>query len=123
VIEAEIAKDPESPIAVAHAIARKNGAQPGTQRTVSQWVSLIPVLVMVALDPRRRPGIASVGYALAFFAAMGWILASSRAFASVVPGVGVTVVALALTIAAALIAARAARALAVVLDVDLAAAR
>ena len=123
VIEAEIAKDPESPIAVAHAIARKNGAQPGTQRTVSQWVSLIPVLVMVALDPRRRPGIASVGYALAFFAAMGWILASSRAFASVVPGVGVTVVALAFTVAAAMIAARAARALAVVLDVDPAAAR
>jgi len=123
VIEAEIAKDPKSPIAVAHAIARKNGAQPATQRPASQWISLIPVLVMVALDPRRRPGIASVGYSVALLATMGWILASSRAFASVVPGVGVTVVALALTIAAALIAVRAARALALVLDVGPAVAR
>src|SRR6185503_19340659 len=38
VIEEAIAQDPDSPIAVANAIARKNGEQPGT-------VSLLPLIV------------------------------------------------------------------------------
>jgi hypothetical protein len=102
VIDAEIAKDPASPIAVAQAIARKNGREPGTQRAASQWTSLIPVLVMVAVDPRRRPALSAIAYGVALLATMGWILASTPAFAPMVPGVGVTAVALALTIGAAL---------------------
>jgi hypothetical protein len=115
VIEAEIAKDPESPIAVAHAIARKNGSQPGTQRAVNQWLSLIAVLVMVAVDPRRRPVIATVAYAVALLATMTFILGRLPAYAPMMPGGGVTAVALVVTIVAALVAARCARSLAAVL--------
>ena len=116
VIEAEIAKDPESPIAVAQAIARKNGAQPGTQRAVSQWSSLIAVLVMVAVGPRKRPAIAAVAYAIALLATMGSVLAWSPAFAPMAPGAGATFAGLVLAIVAAFIAAHCARWLAVVLD-------
>ncbi len=115
VIEAEIAKDPASPIAVAQAIARKNGREPGAQRAASQWTSLMPVLVMVAVDPRRRPGRSTIAYGVALLATMGWILASAPAFAPMAPGVGVTAVALALTVVAALAGVLGARALSAVL--------
>ena len=115
VIEVEIAKDPDSPIAVAHAIARKNRQQPGARSLATQVASLIPVLVMVAVDPRRRPGISSVAYGVTFMAAMTWTLARSPAFAPMVPGAGVTLIALILTIAAAIGATFGARVLSFVL--------
>jgi hypothetical protein len=43
VIEEEIAKDPTSPIAVANAIARKNGEAPGARSGLFRGLSLIPV--------------------------------------------------------------------------------
>jgi hypothetical protein len=115
VIEVEIAKDPDSPIAVAQAIARKNRQQPGARSLATQVASLIPVLVMVAVDPRRRPGISSVAYGVTFMAAMTWTLARSPAFAPMVPGAGVTLIALILTIVAAVGATFGARVLSFVL--------
>jgi hypothetical protein len=111
VIEAEIAKDPGSPIAVAHAIARRNGHEPGRRSVATQILSLIPVVVMVAVDPRRRAGISSVAYGVTLLAIMTWTLTRLPAYASMAPGIGVTVIALMLTVLAAGVAAFGARAL------------
>jgi hypothetical protein len=109
VIEAEIAKDPDSPIAVAHAIARRNGQEPGTRSVARQILSLIPVLVMVAVGPRRRAGLSSVAYGVTLLAVVAWMLTRSPAYASMVPGIGVTLTALTLTVLAAAVAALGAR--------------
>ena len=108
-IEAEIARDPGSPIAVAHAIARRNGQQPGTGGVTRQILSLIPGIVMVAVDPRRRTGLSSVAYGVTLLAVVTWMLARSPAYASIVPGIGVTLIALMLTVLAAAVAALGAR--------------
>src|SRR5207247_4381833 len=55
VIEAEIAKDPTSPIAVAYLVARKNGTPPGATASLAQLLGLLPVAALVLVDPRRRP--------------------------------------------------------------------
>jgi hypothetical protein len=115
VIETEIEKDPTSPIAVAHAIAQKNREEPGARSLVMQALSLIPVLVMVAIDPRRRPGVSTVAYGLTLMATMGFILARSPAFAPMLPGAGATLIGLILTIVAAALAGVGARALSAVL--------
>ena len=109
VIEEEIAKDPTSPIAVANAIARKNGERPGVRTLALQVRSLIPVLALVVLDPRRRPVTSTVAYGLMLLATTGWALAHSPAFAPMAPDAGPTLIALILTILAALAAAAATR--------------
>jgi hypothetical protein len=101
VIEEEIAKDPTSPIAVSNLIARKHGEQPGTRNIWVQLRSLLPVLALVLIDPRRRPVAAAVVYGICLLASMTWTLASSPAFASMTPGAGITLVALVLTVVAA----------------------
>jgi len=115
VIEAEIVKDPDSPIAVAHAIARRNGQEPGTRSVGTQILSLIPVMVMVAFDPRRRAGLSSVAYGVTLLAVMTWTLARSPAYASMAPGIGVALTALILTVLAAAVAMLGARRLSAVL--------
>src|SRR5262249_54447722 len=107
----EIAKDPTSPIALAHEIARKNGTEPGDAGLL-MLMGLIPVAVMVALDPRRRPVTAAMGWAITLFAIYGTSLARSPAFRPMAPGAAATAIALALTVAAAALGGRAARGLA-----------
>src|ERR1700675_3472152 len=80
VIEEEITKDPSSPIAVANAIARKNGEAPGARSLVFQGLSLVPVALMVILDPRRRPVVATLVYGITLLATVGWSLGRSPAF-------------------------------------------
>ena len=111
VIEQEIAKDPDSPIAIANAIARKNGATPGRTGGALHVVALLPAAIMAALDARRRPRLATVGYAATLFLVTGWVLSTRPAFAPLVPGPVETALALALTLAASLVGAAAARAL------------
>jgi len=100
VIEAEIAKDPTSPIAVAYLVARKNGTPPGATASLTQLLGLLPVAAMIVLDPRRRPVAATVAYALVLFALMAVRLAFLPAFRPLVPGTGATLVALGLTLVA-----------------------
>jgi hypothetical protein len=100
VIEAEIAKDPTSPIAVANIVARRNGTVPGATTSVAQLLGLIPLAAMVALDARRRPVAASVAYAAVLFGLMAWRLGRLPAYRGLVPGAGETLVALVLTLAA-----------------------
>jgi hypothetical protein len=74
-------------------------------------LTLIPVLVMVALDPRRRAGISSVAYGLTLLAVMTWTLTRSPAYASMAPATGMTLIALIVIVLAAVAAAFGARAL------------
>jgi hypothetical protein len=66
---------------------------------------------MGAFDPRRRPRLATVGYAAALFVAVGVGLSPRPAFAPLVPGPLDTMAAFALTIVAAVIGGTVARGL------------
>ena len=116
VIEAEIAKDPTSPVAVAYIVARKNGTPPGATASLAQLLGLLPVAAMIAVDPRRRPVRATVAYALVLFALMAVRLASLPAFRPVVPDAGATLVALGLTLVAGVVGGWVAGRLATTLD-------
>jgi hypothetical protein len=67
---------------------------------------------LTAADARRRPLPATAASAVAAFAVSGVLLARSPAFQPMVPGAGATLVALAVTLAAAVIGGLAARRLA-----------
>jgi hypothetical protein len=105
VIEEEIAKDDSSPIALAHAIAMKNGTTPGRTGGLIHVFALLPAVVMGALDPRRRPRLATAAYAATLFLAVGLLLSARPAFAPLVPGPADTLAAFALTLVAAIIGA------------------
>jgi hypothetical protein len=111
VVQEEIAKDPTSPIAVSHAIARKNGGTPGgvPGGSLARLLSLVPVLLLVALDPRRRPVPATIAYAVGLFAIWALTIGRTPAFQPMMPGLGTTIAALLITIVMALIGATAAR--------------
>ena len=102
VIDEVIAQDPTSPVAVANAIARAHGEQPGAMSLMPLLASLIAVCAVVVLDARRRPWLATVAFAVADFAIFGWLLAHSPAFGPNTPGIGATVAAFGLTVVAAL---------------------
>ena len=118
VIQDEIAKDPTSPIAVSHAIAQKNGSAPGgvPGGGFARLLSLVPVLLLVAVDPRRRPLPATLVYALGLFALWALTIGRTPAFQPMVPGPAPTVVALVITVVMALIGGTAARWLADTLE-------
>src|SRR5262249_61432742 len=60
--EAEISRDPDSPVAIARTIARKDRITPGRTGGVLHVVALLPALAMALVDPRRRPPPATAGY-------------------------------------------------------------
>ena len=64
---------------------------------------------MAALDPRRRPVLATMAYAATMFVVLGRLLSTRAAFAPLVPGVSETVVAFVLVLVAAVIGATVAR--------------
>jgi len=103
VIENEIAKDPRSPVAVGHAIAQKNGTEPGTSTATLPVFSLLPAIAIAAVDARRRAVWATVTYALTLFVVMGARVATQPAFAPLVPGAGTTIVAALITLVVALV--------------------
>jgi hypothetical protein len=105
VIQEEIAKEPDSQIALAYRIARQNGTTPGR---VGGWLhvfALLPALAMSLVDARRRPRLATVAYAITLFLILARVLAGRPAFAPLVPGPLESAIALALTIGAALLSA------------------
>ena len=111
VIQEEIAKDPTSPIAVSHAIAQKNGSTPGgvPGGSLARLLTLVPVLLLVALDPRRRPVPATLVYAGGLFALWALTIGRTPAFQPMMPGLGTTIAAFLITIVMALIGGTAAR--------------
>jgi hypothetical protein len=96
----EIAKDPTSPIAVAHEMARKNGTTPGAFNPIFVGLALLAALVMVAVDARGRPLLASVAYSLTVFVTVSATLARMPAFAESLPSVPETALAAAVTVLA-----------------------
>jgi len=70
---------------------------------------LVPILVLIVLDVRRRPLLASLGHGVTLFALVAWIEAISPALGPVTPGIGTTLIALVLTGVAALAGAVAGR--------------
>jgi hypothetical protein len=109
VIDAEIAKDPTSPIAVATTMARKEGRTPGRIGGLLHLYALIPALAMTVLDARRRPVAATLAYAVTLFAVLGWLLTGRPTLAPIAPGLGPTSIALLLTVVAALVGGLVAR--------------
>jgi hypothetical protein len=89
----EIAKDPTSPIAVAHEMARKNGTTPGAFNPIFVGLALLAALGMVAVDARGRPVLASVAYSLTVFVTVSATLARMPAFAQSLPSVPETALA------------------------------
>jgi hypothetical protein len=71
--------------------------------------ALLPAAIMSALDPRRRPVRATLGYAVALFAILGLVLGHRPAMAPMAPDAAETVVALGLALAAGLIGGASAR--------------
>jgi hypothetical protein len=114
VIDEEIAKDPTSPIAVTNEIARKNGTTPGSPPggRLVHLLAFVPVLLLVAPDPRRRPALATLAYAVGVFVMWRIRVGGTPAFQSIVPGPEAAVIALLLTLGLALVGAVAARGLA-----------
>jgi len=110
-------QDPRSPIAVAHALVRTGDEYLGLWSAAAQAAALtLPVLVLLALDARRRPVMATICHGMVFMASMGWVLSRTGAFGPMTPGVGPTLVALLLTITGSGIAAVAGRRLATFLS-------
>lgn len=108
-IAEEIAKDPTSPIALAHEIAQRNGTRPGAMNPSFLTATSLAALVMGAVDARRRPGLASLAYGMALFVAVGIVLARMPAFAQSVPSMLATVVAMVAVALAGLAGGSAAR--------------
>jgi hypothetical protein len=98
----EIAKDPTSPIAVAHEMARKNATTPGAFNPIFVGLALLAAFVMVAVDARGRPVLASVAYSLTIFVTVSTTLARMLAFAQSLPSVPETALATAVTVLAGL---------------------
>jgi hypothetical protein len=101
-IAEEIAKDPTSPIAVAHEIARKNRTAPGAFRSTLLALALLAALVMAGVDARRRPVLAALAYGLTLFVALGIVLTRMPALSESLPSVLETGVAGVLTALAGL---------------------
>jgi hypothetical protein len=102
VIEEEIAREPGSPIALATAIARKNGSAPGQVGGLLHLVSALPILLFCLIDARRRPLSAAMVYAVTLCLTTGWSLGRAPAFAPLVPGAADAAMAVLLALGAAL---------------------
>jgi hypothetical protein len=109
VIDAEIANDPTSPIAVATTMARKEGRIPGRTGGLLHLYALGPAFAMMLVDARRRPVAATLAYALALFAVLAWLLTGRPTLAPMAPDLGATAIALLLTVAAGLVSGAGAR--------------
>ena len=116
VIQEEIVKDPTSPIALTNLIAQKNGERPGSIHPFAMFAALLPVLVMVAIDARRRPVAAALGLGLGTLAVYGWLLLGAPAYRPMAPGALATLAAVVLTAIAALIGGAAGKRLAAAVE-------
>ena len=100
-IAQEIARDPSSPIALAHEIARKNGTTPGAWNPLLLVVTMLGALAMIAVDARRRPVAAALASGLTMLVTAALVLARLPAFAQALPSALDTLLAAVLTVLAA----------------------
>ncbi len=100
-IEAAIAADPAAPLAIAHEMARRNGTPPGR----SLWLRIVPVLpamLLVLLDARRRWLVGSIAFGLSLAVLSSALLARSPSLSHVRPSVADILIGLVVATAAAI---------------------
>jgi len=102
VITEEIKKDPTSPIALAAEIREKNRGS-GPPWVVRLMLPLVAAAVLVVADLRRRPAAACIAYGVAMLALFGWSIGQTPAFRPMAPSVAETLLAVMITVVAALI--------------------
>jgi hypothetical protein len=110
-IEEAIASDPDSPIALAWEMSRRNGTVPGRALTL-RWLPILPAALMVLVDARRRWVAASLAFGAGLLALSGVMLGRLPALAHALPSPSEAVAGAALTGLAALAGAAASTALA-----------
>lgn len=91
-IEEAIAADPDSPIALAWEMARRNGAPAPGRSAMLRWLPVLPAVIAMLLNPQRRWTGAVLGLALVVVS--GVMLAPIPALAHALPSVVDTVIAL-----------------------------
>jgi hypothetical protein len=85
-LEEAIAADPDSPIALAHEMARRNGTVPGRSMAL-RWLPLAPAALMALVDARRRWAAAALAFGLGLLLVSGVHFARLPALSHAVPGV------------------------------------
>jgi hypothetical protein len=111
-----IAADPDSPIALAHEMARRNGTTTAGRATALRYLPVLPATLLTLIDARRRWVSAVVALALGLMAVSGWLFARLPALSHALPSVLDVAVAVPLAVVAALAGGAAAVGLARVLE-------
>ena len=99
-IDEAIAADPGASLAVAHEMARRNGTAPGR----SLWLRIFPVLpalLLVAVDARRRWLAASVTFGVTLAGLSGAVLARSPSLSHALPALPDIIIGVTVAVAAA----------------------
>ena len=99
-IQEAIAADPTSPVAVAHEMARRNGAVPG-RSMVLRLIPIVPAALMAFADTLRRWRLGSAVFGLALVATAAAVLGRVPALSHALPSAAD----LAFALAAALVCA------------------
>jgi hypothetical protein len=101
-IDETIAADSDSPVAIAHEMARRSGggAVPGRSLTL-RILPIVPALALALWDPRRRPRGAAVVYGMTLIAWVGWSMMAWPALAHAHPSLTETAVAVVVTFVSA----------------------
>lgn len=110
-IEEAIAAQPDSPVAIAHEMARRNGTPVG-RSLLLRWLPIAPAVLVALADARRRPAAGGLTFALGLLVLGAVMLARLPALAHALPSPAETAVAAAVTAAAGLAAGRVAARLA-----------
>ncbi len=97
-----IAADPDSPIAVAHEMARRNGTTVGGRAMAHRFLPVLPAALLALIDARRRWAAAVVALALALTAVSWWLFARLPALSHALPDTLDVLVAIPVAVAAAL---------------------
>ena len=95
----EIAKDPSSAIATGREIAEKNQAVPPPSWPLRLALPLVPAAALALADPRRRPLAAAIAYGVTVLGVYTWFLSTLPAYASLMPSLVESALALVFTVA------------------------
>lgn len=107
-LQLPVVEAPDSPIALAREMARRNGGSPGRSITLRTLPALAAIPMVVA-DARARPCAAAIAFAVTLWAISGTVLGRSPALAHAHPSVPGAAVALVLAVAGAVAGAALAR--------------
>jgi hypothetical protein len=100
-IEQAIAADPTSPVAVAHEMARRNGAVPG-RSMILRLIPIVPAALMALADSARRWQRGAALFGVALVATSGLVLARVPALSHARPSSADALLALLAALACAL---------------------